>query len=190
MTTHFVLNDIILDGNKERFQSGEDVTGVIRFSLKGSSIVENIKICLICDSEVEWTEYPGTRYLIGGHVYHEKNRLVNLNYPLPKKCKFIRHYRSSNWFNSYILDKVLSEGKHEVPFSFKLPKKYELLIDVLRVDSIFICFNDKRGIPSTFVGPHGSIKYNIEVINEKSGSWSSIWIHLKGRNLTSVSFDN
>ena len=103
MSTHFAFVDIVLDGNKKRFQSGEDVTGVIRFSLKGSSIVENIKICLICVQEVEWLEYPNTHYMggygaftYGGHVSHEKTRLLNLNYPLPKKCKFIRHYRSSN----------------------------------------------------------------------------------------------
>ena len=139
--------DIVLDGNKKRFQSGEDVTGVIRFSLKGSSIVENIKICLICVEEVEWLEYPNTPYIggyehftYGGHVYHEKNRLVIFGYPLPKKCKSIRHYRSFNWFDSYVSDEVLSEGEYEVPFSFKLPEKYVLLNRFLRFDSIFICF--------------------------------------------------
>ena len=126
--------DIILDDNKKLFQSGENVTGVIKFSLKGSSIIENIKICLICVSEVKWIEYPNAPYLRGGHVYHEKNRLVSIGYPLPKKCKSIRHYRSSKWFDSYILDEVLSEGEHEVPFSFKLPEKYVLLNGVLRVD--------------------------------------------------------
>ena len=101
MSTHLAIVDIVLDGNKKRFKSGEDVTGVIRFSLKGSSIVENIKIYLICDSEVKWIEFPDIEYplvpyLQGGHVYHEKNRLVSIGYPLPKKCKYIRHYRSFN----------------------------------------------------------------------------------------------
>ena len=132
--------DIILDGNKKRFQSGEDVTGVIKFSLKGSSIVENIKICLICVSEVKWIESPRALGHRGGHVYHEKTRLVNLDYPLPKKCMSVRNYRSSNWFDSCILDEVLSEGEHEIPFNFKLPEKYVLLNPFLRVDSIFICF--------------------------------------------------
>ena len=151
MSTHFAFVDIVLDGNKKRLQSGEDVTGVIRFSLKGSSIVENIKICLICVSEVKWIEYPDIHYpltpwlhdsidLRGGHVYNQKNRLVTIEYPLPKKCKSILHYRSSNWFNSYISDEVLSEGEHEVPFSFKLPEKYDLLNVFLRIDSIFIFF--------------------------------------------------
>ena len=87
--------DIVLDENKKRFQSGEDVTGVVRFSLKGK-IVENIKISLICVSEVKWTENPGTHYHRGGHVYHNKTRLVKLDYPLPKKCKSVLHYRSFN----------------------------------------------------------------------------------------------
>ena len=96
MSNHLVINDIILDGNKKRFQSGEDVTGVIRFSLKGSSIVENIKICLNCVSEVKWIESARAIHQRGGHIYHDKTRLVNLGYPLPKKCKSVRNYRSSN----------------------------------------------------------------------------------------------
>ena len=64
---------------------------------------------------------------------------------------------------------MLSEGEHEVPFSFKLPEKYVLLNCFWRFDSIFICFNDKRNIPSTFVGPHGIIKYYIEVITKELG---------------------
>ena len=104
--------DIVLDGNKKRFQSGEDVTGVIRFSLKGSSIVENIKICLICDTEVKWIE--------SSHIICD--------------------------IDSYISDEVLSEGKHEVPFSFKLPEKYVLLIRVLRVE-IILNFISKEEFP-------------------------------------------
>ena len=112
MSTHFAFVDIVLDGNKKRFQSGEDVTGVIRFSLKGSSIVEKIKISLISVSEVEWSEIS----------------------------RIIRH------FDSYISDEVLSKGEHEVPFSFKLPEKYVLLIDVLRVKS-FLKFISKEVYP-------------------------------------------
>ena len=123
MSNHFVLNDIILDGNKKRLQSGEDVTGVIRFYVKGSSNDEKIKIYLICDSEVKWIESSRTIYHRGGHIYYNNLRLLNLNYPLPKMCKSFRNYRFSNWFDFYISDEMLSEGEHEVPFSFKLPEK-------------------------------------------------------------------
>ena len=85
--SHFAFLDIVLDGDKTRFQSGEKVSGVVRFVLKGSAIVATIKICLICVSEVEWTETPGTHYHMAGHVFHEKMRMVNQSYAMPKKCK-------------------------------------------------------------------------------------------------------
>ncbi len=84
--SNFAFLDIVLDGNKTRYKSGDDVSGVIRFELKGSAIVANIKIAMICVSEVKWTENPGTRYHRAGHLYHDKTRLVNLGYNLPKKC--------------------------------------------------------------------------------------------------------
>ena len=85
--SHFAFVDIVLDKDKSIYQSGEEVSGLIKFALKGSAIVANIKILLVCESEVRWIENPGTRYHRGGHVYHEKMRLVNQSYTLPKKCK-------------------------------------------------------------------------------------------------------
>jgi hypothetical protein len=130
MALHIQLRDIVFNGDKNRYQSGEEVSGVIKFALKGSAIVANIKISLICVSEVKWIETPGTHYHNAGYIYHDKLRLINVGYTLPKKYE------------------CLSEGEHEVPFSFKLPEK---------------------GIPSSFIGPHGTIKYYVEVVNEESG---------------------
>ena len=86
--SHFEFVEIVLDGNKSRYQAGEDVFGVIKFALKGSAVVDRIKICLICVSEVKVLVISNTNCM-GSYVYNDKKRLMHQSFALPKMCKFL-----------------------------------------------------------------------------------------------------
>ena len=91
--TLFESMDIVLDDNKTRYQAGEDVSGLIKYSLKPSVLMANIKISLVCISEVNWTETMGTPFYKDGHAYKEKKTLVKQTVDThkidrTKNCKF------------------------------------------------------------------------------------------------------
>ena len=87
MATQFEFVDIGLSNDQSRYESGDEVKGTVRLSLKGQFIVSNVKIQLVGEAEVKWVENPGTRYHRAGHLYRDKMRLVKLTYPLPKQCE-------------------------------------------------------------------------------------------------------
>jgi len=81
--------EIILDGNRARYQTGDYISGKLKISLNGVLLLSNVKIGLVCMAEVKWVENPGTRYHREGHVYHDKQKYLDLTYELPDESEKI-----------------------------------------------------------------------------------------------------
>ncbi|XP_054157139.1 arrestin domain-containing protein 3-like [Oppia nitens] len=100
---HITNMNIVLTDGKDKYQSGDYITGKVELILKGNLLISVINIQLYCLADVKWTELPGLKS--DGHCFHVQRRYLEFNYQLPDEFR----------------DRYFDDGINEIPFMFRLP---------------------------------------------------------------------
>ncbi|RWS07736.1 arrestin domain-containing protein 3-like protein [Dinothrombium tinctorium] len=130
--------EIVFENNKNVYFPGDNVAGKCVLELRGGEFKLNqIKILMRGVAKVHWTEPRSTGNRLGSYNEHFS---AEIEYFLLKK---VLHGDTECGENGEL---VLDAGCHEFPFSFQLPSS---------------------GLPTSFEGKHGSIRYWIKAEVEK-----------------------
>ncbi|KAG1669170.1 Arrestin domain-containing protein 3 [Nymphon striatum] len=144
--------EITFDNNRTVFLPGQHVRGKCVVNLKGSVKIRAITIVMKGVAKVHWSEPRSFSSGLGRHTEHYN---AEIEY-------FSKRLVLCGIEGALTATEVLSEGRHEYPFSFQLPSRSQnkLLLDF------------SSGVSTSFEGTHGSIRYWMKAEIDKPWSFN------------------
>jgi len=83
---HLKNTEIVLDGNKTRYQVGDYIHGKLIISLNGELKLSSVKIGLVCFAKLKIVE-SSNRFISDGHDSNGKHTFFDHTFELPRESK-------------------------------------------------------------------------------------------------------